>query len=275
MPRARSYRYLFMRRLTQTGILFLFFAGNVLGWTVLRGNLSTSHLLDRVTLADPFAVLQIAATGNMVTTEALVGAGIVTLFFAAVGGRVFCSWVCPVNVVTDAANWLRRRLDLDRVERTPGLNRSARYWVVGVSLVLSSLLGVAAFEWISPITMLHRGVVFGIGLGWAAVLAVFLFDLFILRNGFCGHLCPLGGFYSLVGAVSLLRVRHDKEKCTLCMNCIEVCPERQVLPMVGKMSEVVTSGECTNCARCIEVCPDRAMKFGTRFMAGKKVEKGE
>jgi ferredoxin-type protein NapG len=37
------------------------------------------------------------------------GCAIVVVFYALVGGRVFCSWVCPVNVVTDAAAWLRRR----------------------------------------------------------------------------------------------------------------------------------------------------------------------
>ena len=49
----------------------------------------------------------------------------------------------------------------------------------GLALLLSALTGVAAFEWISPISMLHRELIFGIGLGLTAVLGVFLFDLFI------------------------------------------------------------------------------------------------
>lgn len=269
------YRYRILRRIMQGGILFLFYAGNILGWTILKGNLSTSKLLDEVTLADPFAVLQILATGNIVATETLVGAGIVALFLVILGGRVFCSWVCPVNVVTDTANWLRKALRSEDAGRTIAPARSVRYWAAALSLVLSTLLGVAAFEWISPISMLHRGVVFGMGLGWAAVIAVFLFDLLVMKNGFCGRICPLGAFYALVGNVSLLRIRHDKDRCTGCMKCIEICPERQVLPMVGKRSEVVISGECTNCARCIEVCPDSAMKFGTRFMSKQDSEKGE
>jgi ferredoxin-type protein NapH len=268
------YRYLILRRLTQGGVLFLFYAGNILGWNMLKGNLSTSTVLDRVTLADPFAVLQILAAGSIVGTGTLVGAGIVALFFAIVGGRVFCSWVCPLNIVTDGANRLRQVFRNEITGRSLSVARSSRYWIVGLSLGLSALLGVAAFEWVSPISMLHRGVIFGIGLSWAAVLAVFLFDLFVLKNGFCGHLCPLGGFFSLVGTLSPLRVRHDKDRCSRCMKCVDVCPERQVLPMVGKRSGMVLSGECTNCARCIEVCPDDAMKFGTRFTSGTRDEKG-
>ena len=50
------------------------------------------------------------------------------------------------------------------------------------------------------------------------------------------------------------------------MRCIEICPEPQVLPMVGKASALVKSGECTNCGRCVEVCNDNAMKFGIGFL---------
>jgi len=81
-----------------------------------------------------------------------------------------------------------------------GLSRKIRYTVLALTLVLSALAGVAAFEWISPIGMAHRELLFGAGLGWTAVVGVFLFDLFVLRNGWCGHLCPLGAFYALLGA---------------------------------------------------------------------------
>jgi ferredoxin-type protein NapH len=105
-------------------------------------------------------------------------------------------------------------------------------------------------------------------MGWTLVLSVFLFDLLLVKQGFCGHLCPLGGFYSIITRFSLVRVNHSMEKCTRCMKCLEICPERQVLPMVGTSSSAVSSGECTNCGRCIEVCMDDAMKFGSRAHSG-------
>jgi ferredoxin-type protein NapH len=48
------------------------------------------------------------------------------------------------------------------------------------------------------------------------------------------------------------------------MKCKVVCPEQQVLYMIGKESIPVLSGECTNCARCIEVCDDDALNFSIR-----------
>jgi ferredoxin-type protein NapH len=261
------HRYLLARRASQALILSLFVCGNLYGWKMLQGNLSTSQILGKIHLADPFSVLQIAATGTIVAGQALLGALIVLAFFSLIGGRMFCSWVCPINAVTDLANLLRQKLVVAAGVTEVQVSRTARYWMIGISLLLSALLNVAAFEWISPISMLHRGAVFGMGIGWAAVLAIFLLDFAVLRHGFCGHVCPLGGFYALAGRYSLLRVRHDPERCTRCMRCIEHCPEQQVLPMVGKKAGMVLSGECTNCAKCIEVCNDDAMGFAVRFAA--------
>ena len=268
MPMIMANRYRILRRVFQISVLSLFVAGNAVGWKVLQGDLSSSLLFGVVPLADPFALIQIFATGTMVAAQALLGGGIVLLFFAAVAGRAFCGWVCPVNIVTDVADTVGAALGGGK--RPLGMSRNTRYWVLGLSLALSAWLGIAAFEWISPIGALHRGVIFGMGMGWTSVVAVFLFDVFVVKNGFCGHLCPLGAFYSLTGSRSAVRVLHSKEQCTRCMRCVESCPEPQVLPMVGKRDGAVTSGECTNCGRCIEVCPDRAMRFGLRAQVADK-----
>jgi ferredoxin-type protein NapH len=267
-----SYRYLILRRFTQIGILFLFFGANAWGWKILEGNLSTSEIFGVIPMSDPFAVMQMLAAGAVIATDLLLGVLVVTLFYFVVGGRAFCSWVCPINMVTDSANFLRRIFDIDRAQlQKQPISRNARYWILGLSLIVSAFMGIAAFEFISPISMLHRGIVFGIGFGWAAVLIIFLFDLFVLKNGWCGHICPLGGFYSLLGKFSLIRVHHNEENCTLCMKCKVVCPEKQVLHMIGKESLPILSGECTNCARCIEVCDDDALRFSIRdFIKNKK-----
>ncbi|MHB8845364.1 MAG: quinol dehydrogenase ferredoxin subunit NapH [Nitrospirota bacterium] len=255
-------RYRIMRRVVQISVLSLFVAGNGAGWGVLEGDLSSSLVFGTVPLSDPFALIQVLATGTMVAGQALLGGGIVLLFFAVIAGRAFCGWICPVNMVTDLADTVSTAAAGGT--RLLRMSRNIRYWVLGLSLALSALLGIAAFEWISPIGALHRGVIYGMGWGWTSIAAVFLFDALVVRNGFCGHACPLGAFYSLAGGKSAMRVIHNAERCSRCMRCVESCPEPQVLPMVGKSDGAVTSGECTNCGRCIEVCPDRAMRFGIR-----------
>ena len=266
----KHYRYLILRRVTQIGLMLGYFGANAWGWKVLSGNLSSSRIFDTVPVSDPYAALQMLAAGAVLATDLLIGVGVATAFYLLIGGRAFCSWVCPANIITDTANYLREKLEINRIQSKQPASRNMRYWILGLSLVLSFAMGVAAFEFVSPISMVHRGIVFGLGFGWAAMLIIFLFDLFVLKNGWCGHVCPLGGFYSLLGSFSLIRVYHNEANCTLCMKCKNVCPEHQVLHMVGKKSMSVTSGECTNCARCIEVCEDDALGFSLRKFAENK-----
>ena len=271
MTRVLKNKYMILRRMSQSLVMLLYIASNILGWNILTGNLSSSNFMQTVPLSDPFAVMQIATTGALLTFDLVLGAVIIFAIYAIVAGRAFCSWVCPVNIITDLANFIRRKLTLDAYEKKTFVSRNIRYWAIGLTFAISVIMGVAAFEFVSPVSMVHRGLIFGMGFGWATLVVIFLFDLFVLKNGWCGHICPLGGFYSVIGRNSILRVSHDSEKCTACMKCKVVCPEPQVLWMVAKQSKIVRDGECTNCARCIEVCDDDALNFSiTNFLGRDK-----
>jgi len=267
LGKLRVWRYIILRRVVQVGVLLLFMGTAHWGWTLagqplLVGNLSSSEVLGTIPMADPFAVAQMLATQHALASGVLVGAAIVLLLYGLLGGRVWCSWVCPINMVTDLAGWLRIRLGIRDMFH---LNRNIRYSVLALALLLSALTGVAAFEWVSPISMLHRELIFGPGLGWTAVLGVFLFDLLVLKHGWCGHLCPLGAFYALVGRVAPVRVRFDTPTCTHCGECARVCPEPQVLNLKQAANAgMISSGECSNCGRCITVCPEDTLHFDMR-----------
>ncbi|TCJ16521.1 quinol dehydrogenase ferredoxin subunit NapH [Parasulfuritortus cantonensis] len=268
-----SWRYIVLRRLVQLGILMLFFGTAHWAWEypaktpLLTGNLSASEFIGMVPMADPFATLQIFLTGHVLQGKVILGSAIVLGFYLLLGGRVFCAWVCPVNMVTDLAGWLRARLPIPAMFH---VNRNIRYFVLAASLVLSALTGLAAFEWVSPVGMMHREIIFGFGAGIMALAAIFLFDLLILKNGWCGHLCPLGAFWSLVGRTAQVRVRYDKDSCTHCGECAKVCPEPQVLNLKHlERTGVVDSGECSNCGRCTPLCPEGSLAFDLRLLIRK------
>ena len=199
---------------------------------------------------------------------AVIGAVTIFVFYFLVGGRVYCSWVCPINVVTDAAHWLRNRLKLNL---SWSVKKSTRVWIMLTALVVSAVTGAIAWEAVNPITMLQRGLVFGMGLAWVIVLAVFLFDLVVTRRGWCSHLCPVGAFYGLIGKRSLVRMNAaERTACTDCGDCFRVCPEPHVImpalkPAHDNDASVILHGDCTNCGRCIDVCEERVFRFSTRF----------
>lgn len=263
----RAHRYLLLRRASQIGFLALFLTGPWIGLWIVEGTLAGSLTLGVLPLTDPFVALQSLVAGHWPAATALLGAGIVLGAYALVGGRAYCAWVCPINPVADAAHWLHRRLGL-----TKGWSprRQTRLWLMATALAVSALGGTIAWEIVNPITMLHRGLVFGIGAAWVLVALVFVFDLVVSRHGWCGHLCPVGAFYGLVGRASLLRVGAvDRAACNDCMDCYAVCPESHVIAPALKggpgSSPVILAPDCTNCGRCIDVCAEDVFAFTHRF----------
>ncbi|AYF18125.1 quinol dehydrogenase ferredoxin subunit NapH [Vibrio parahaemolyticus] len=254
----RAHRFLVLRRLCQLTIIALFMAGPTLG--VLTGNLSSSMLLDTVPLSDPLIVLQALATGHIPEFNALLGVVIVVVFYAILAPRAFCAWVCPLNIVTDLAAWLRRKFNIKASYRwSPAI----RYWLIPVLMLGSTLSGAILWTWLDPVAALHRGLVFGMGAGWVLIALVFVLDLLLVEHGWCGHLCPLGATYGVIGRKSLLRVTAvRREDCTKCMDCFYVCPEPEVLRQPLKEGDRrVMDQNCISCGRCLDVCPEHVFEF--------------
>lgn len=291
-------RFLALRRLSQFSVLALFILGpffnvwwhadiNNRNVAVLEGNYSSSLFLDVMPLTDPLVLLQSLASGYWPALTALIGGLIAVLIYSLVASRLFCSWVCPLNVVTDFAAWLRRKFGF---RGNMAMSRNLRYVAVVVILIGSAVTGTLLWEWLNPITTLGRGLInglgqtqiqdltfellisglaFGFGAGIWLIVAIFAFDLFVVEHGWCGHLCPVGAVYGVIGSKSVLRISaEERENCTRCMDCINVCPEPHVLrdPLFGKdPNRLVLSKDCISCGRCIDVCPEKVFQIKTRF----------
>jgi ferredoxin-type protein NapH len=263
----RAQKWLLLRRGVQLGILALFLLGPLAGIWIVSGSFSASMTLGVLPLTDPLIIVQSFLAGHSLAATALIGALIVAVFYGVVGGRAYCGWACPVNMITDGAAWLNQRLD---VKKNISISRSVRYWLLGAILILAYLTGAIIWEWLNPVTIFQRGLLFGMGLGWALAGTIFVLDLLVIRRGWCGHLCPVGAFYSLLGFLSVVRVRASRrEQCTDCLDCFAVCPEPQVIrpALKGDVggSPVILSNNCINCGRCVDTCPHEVFEFSTRF----------
>ena len=263
----QASKWLLLRRLSQFGILALFLLGPWANIWIVKGNLTSSLTLNTLPLTDPYILIQSLFAGHLPHQAALIGAALVVAFYLLVGGRVYCSWVCPVNLITDAAAWMRRRLGL---KGGLALDANTRYWFLAGTLIVAAVTGLLAWEWVNPVSIMHRGLFYGFGFGGLILLVIFLFDLLLTTRGWCGHLCPMGAFYSLLGHAALPRISAAKwSDCDDCMDCYKVCPEPQVirpaLKQIGQQSPIINAANCTLCGRCIDVCNKNVFKLSHRL----------
>ncbi|MBF0623225.1 MAG: NapH/MauN family ferredoxin-type protein [Magnetococcales bacterium] len=242
----------------------LFGLGWHLDWEMLQGTFATSRLFG-VPLSDPFAALQLFIASRSVPEQILLGALVVMGFYLVVGGRAFCSWVCPYSLL---AEWVERiHLHLRKTRRIHdhSFPVTTRYGMTVIFLLLSALTGYAVFETINPMAILNRAVIYGPSLALVWVVGLLAFEAFYSRRGWCRYLCPLGVMFRLLGACSLLKVQYNLGTCHHDGACRQVCPAPDALEVTkaGHAPQLLNrlSGNCTSCGRCVEVCPTNSLNF--------------
>ena len=275
----KSFPFTIVRHIVQVIVLAVFlvpvfFAGwSLFGGTVggdnamgtpadvfFYGSLSSSSIFG-INLLDPFAFLQYVVASKSLALNALLAVLPVLVFYGLIRGRAFCGWTCPVNLLLEIIDWIRLKLKIKVEERV--LPRHAKVYVAPGVLVLSLVLSFPVFEALSPISFINKGLIFGSLVGGITLLAVILVELFWGHRVWCRALCPLGGFYEVVGKVGLLNVAIDNETCIGCNKCKKAClcdPEILDAPVAGE-DVIVRAGDCMLCGKCIEACPVEALSI--------------
>jgi len=247
-------RWTFARRISQLAVL-LFLVSPLAGMTVFNGSLAAADI-GRIPLVDPLAAIQAIIAAHVWQTTLVVPAVAVTLWYFFIGGRTFCSWICPVYLLGEICDRLRRFLGTGEVV----MPLATKLWVLFPVLLITAITGLPLFEIISPIGMVSRAVAYGSYIGVSCLAGLLLVEVVFARRLWCRSLCPLGGFYSIVGRMSPVRIAFARSRCTDCGECQRICPVEEVLvPVLDRSSGFVRSGDCTRCGACIDVCPHVAL----------------
>lgn len=233
------------------------------------GSLSSSQILG-IDLLDPFATAQVIAAGKTVVGT-MVWCLPILIGFALVRGRAYCGWVCPVNLLGEIVDWLRKKLKIE-VSEMP-IPRWGKLVAAAAILVLSAITSVPVFETFSPIGAFTRGLLFGSLLGVWTLLAIVIAELFWGHRIWCRSLCPLGGMYQVVGTVGLVSVKIDHDACIKCDKCKKscLCDPAILDAAVAGEADRVASGDCMICGKCIDACPSGALKMGVSLPSGPRL----
>ncbi|RKX26702.1 MAG: ferredoxin [Candidatus Zixiibacteriota bacterium] len=188
----------------------------------------------------------------------LLGVVVVSLVF----GKSFCSWLCPVGLISETLGDLGdkifgRRLRLPRWLDYP--LRSIKYLLLDFFVYSIFFLMTAAslkafldspYNIIADIKMYYF---FADITRFSLIVIAVLFFLSIpIRNFWCRYLCPYGALLGIASLLSPHKIKRNVSNCTDCGLCAKVCPSSIKIDKV----KTVISDECTACLSCVEECPE-------------------
>jgi len=185
------------------------------------------------------------------------------LLMSLLAKKSFCSWLCPVGTLSEAAYKVGRKL----------FGRNFRIWrwlditlrgikylllLLFVKLILldmptEALVGFldAPYWAVSDVKMLHFFT--RMSVTTVVVLASLTFLSLFYKNFWCRYLCPYGALLGLASLASPFKIRRHQAGCTGCQRCSVACPSD--LPVHS--CRAVSSPECTGCLTCVANCPEQ------------------
>lgn len=268
------FSYRMKRWIVVISIHLLFFLSFAIDIQTLEGTLNGSRFLG-FHLIDIFTTIQMYLATYHLPINVAIGTLTILFFYLFVGGRTYCSWVCPYGLLSEIGEKLHNTLVNKRIIKERKFDHRVRhiFWII--FLVLSFTSGYLVFETFNVVGILSRFIAYGWSLALVWVLVVFLIEVFYSRRAWCTYICPIGTTYGYIGKVSGIRIEWN-DNCDHCMVCHDVCFENQVLELTkakydkqreekGIKRQYVTGADCTLCGRCIDVCHSDALKYDFRF----------
>ena len=246
---------------------FLFFASFFFDIQILEGTLSGSRLLG-FHLIDPLAAFQVILSSKIIMVNLIIGVVTIFLIYLMFGGRSFCAWICPYHWLAELGEKIHQSLKKKKIIKNHPFDRKIRYYFYGFFLALALITGFTVFETINPVAIISRFIVYGPSLMLLWVMALLIFEMSYSRRAWCRYFCPVGVSYQLIGLMSPLRIKWDKENCSNCKRCQSVCLVPHVLTVSvnqGK-SEYVNASDCTRCGLCVDICDDEALSYGVKYL---------
>jgi len=234
---------------------------------LVEGSLTASRFVG-FHMADLNGALQVMLAYKEVMINLVIGTVTVLLAWWFVGGRAFCSWICPYHLLAEWAEALHLKLAAYGFAVDQKFHRGLRAALWFAYLILAFVTGYTVFEYVNPVGIVSRALVYGptIALLWVAFLLGV--EIFYSRRFWCRYICPIGLSYGITGSISPVQVKYDLEKCLHEGECRKVCLVPHVLELtkMGYASDSVEyiGADCTRCGMCVDVCPQKALSFSVR-----------
>lgn len=201
-----------------------------------------------------------------------VGAFIVVVLLTVLFGRVYCSVICPLGILQDAANALHKG------KKNRFAYKKANNWlrygvlVFFIAAIVAGFTAIAAL--IEPYGMFGRMVsaipssalVNRIVAGVSFVAIVGL--AFFCGRWWCGNVCPVGTILGLLSRFSLFKPVIDTAKCNGCKKCARNCK----CSCIDPEQHAIDYSRCVVCMDCLSNCHQGAIRYQIALPAKAKAD---
>ncbi|MEJ2109757.1 MAG: 4Fe-4S binding protein [Acidobacteriota bacterium] len=195
-------------------------------------------------------------------------------------GPLFCGWLCP-GIMTEHLSRLvpdRWKIDLKGiVDPAP-----VRYgFMVGFFLMAAPFINKSIccsycnWTWVEDTWLVLFGDMDGVTGGSLFQFSSSSIITFLLAFGFlgvfmkggrgwCNFLCPAGALQNLAHWLGArfrftYKLLLESDRCNDCMNCVDACPTRAILPARKNVS--INRHICNGCKECVAACPREALAY--------------
>ena len=255
-------------------IHLVFFLSFSIDIQILEGTLNGSRFLG-FHLIDVFTTIEVFVATFHMPINMIIGTVTIVIVYILIGGRTYCSWVCPYGLLSEIAEKINNSLVKKKIIKERTFNKNIKYIFWAMFLIMAFTSGYIVFETFSVVGILSRAIVYGWSIGLIWVTLVLAIEIFYSRRAWCKYICPIGTTYGMIGWASTTRIQWN-DNCDHCMVCHDVCFENHVLELTkakydkhreekGIKTQYVINGDCTLCGRCIDVCHSDALKIDSRL----------
>ncbi|MEM4465993.1 MAG: 4Fe-4S binding protein [Nitrososphaerota archaeon] len=270
-----------LRRLLQVATVLLFMMQHQLiiyNIPIIVGSLVSSKVLNIIGFVDPTAAIEkLLAYKQPIVFPTI--AFLTTLVLYLVLGRVFCGWICPLDIFYSYFRNLRR-------SRSSSHSRIVYFSLKFYIPMFVIIFGMSIFAYIpiytnylnvitmfsviinllsqifSPTIAIPAKIEYAI----IVILLTFILDIIVSTvypRFWCRRICITGILYGTFNKLSLLTLKINDKLCTFCGRCDEVC--RTSIPIISKYIKMgkdsIRDIDCIKCFECIEVCPTNALSL--------------
>jgi ferredoxin len=250
----------------------------------IRGNLSSGIHKAILYLQFTPSVLK------MITPGTAIALGFVlVLVLTFLGGRIYCSTICPLGILQDVIIFLRRKVSPKKRLRFKKALNVLRYSFLAVTILSLLVAGILFVNLLDPYAIFGRmashiyqpvlqfinntaaGVFSGLGLhpleertfhlasfslafGMLGIISIMAYSSGRL---YCNSVCPVGTLLGLVSKLSLFKIKIEEKGCTKCGKCQAACKAN----CIDIKTLTIDESRCINCYNCLPVCDEKAIGY--------------